>query len=462
MRKFFYLFLIISMLLFSCSSFSSFSSFDESGLPSWIRNPSVASGRIAYVAEGSGENAESARDNAIENVLLEISDDLGFDAYTRYYRQLSGSAYVEELDGSIRTSYVREYRGGRFSCYILFDISEEAFLSLESPDLVRAREKETEIRHYLDEAKASYMSSHDVDALISALEALSISLSEPLVDEAFSPDEILSVVMYYLEPIEIRVREKSGGMDATISVRRNRGLLSQMVYSVPLNARYWIRDTSGVLKEEEISINTLEEGSYDFHNTNPYALLNGVMSISLDIDQGLIASITDIAPQGFMDEFISTLSSKRVIYSYDERDDYTDLPYCIFMAEYDIDGALIEDGSSALDEFNTTLEESGRGIKALEGEGEDDEEIIKNSSSPLKEYVIVIRLGVSDIVEVDEQRFIVSVHTSMNCYNPSTMALISSETSVSSVGYGSSYEAAASDAFKRAGRILADVLMIDL
>ena len=80
----------------------------------------------------------------------------------------------------------------------------------------------------------------------------------------------------------------------------------------------------------------------------------------------------------------------------------------------------------------------------------------------LKEYVIVIRLGVSDIVEVDEQRFIVSVHTSMNCYNPPTMALISSETSVSSVGYGSSYEAAASDAFKRAGRILADVLMIDL
>ena len=229
-----------------------------------------------------------------------------------------------------------------------------------------------------------------------------------------------------------------------------------------LNGGSQAKRSAGVLKEEEISINTLEEGSYDFHNTNPYALLNGVMSISLDIDQGLIASITDIAPQGFMDEFISTLSSKRVIYSYDERDDYTDLPYCIFMAEYDIDGALIDDGSSALEEFNTTLEESGRGIKALEGEGEDDEEIIKNSSSPLKEYVIVIRLGVSDIVEVDEQRFIVSVHTSMNCYNPSTMALISSETSVSSVGYGSSYEAAASDAFKRAGRILADVLMIDL
>ena len=174
-------------------------------------------GRIAYVCEGSGTSEEEARINALSSVLYEIGDDVGRDAYSLYFRELESSGKVEDLDGSIRETYTREYRGGRFSCYVLFDMSEASLLSLRTPDLLVLLEAEEDVRNLLDEARSYYMENRDVDAISSALSALSISIEHELDEPEISPEGILSTLIYYTEPLEIRVRQFDGGIDASVS-----------------------------------------------------------------------------------------------------------------------------------------------------------------------------------------------------------------------------------------------------
>lgn len=457
------LLLLLSVLLFtSCSSLETSSVFSEQRLPAWVRNPRVRSGRIAYVAEGSGTSEDSARLNAIENILFELSDDLGWDAYSSYYRELGSSGSVADLDGSIKETYSREYRGGRFSCYILFDISEDAFLSMQSPELVESLRRGEEILSLMEEAKESYMENRDVDAISCALKALSLSLDGDVSDPGLSHSEILSTLLYYTEALEIDVSQHGDGMEASISVRRNRGLLSPLVYSAPIEGSYWIRDTNGVLKEEKISFNTAS-GSYDYVNTNPYALMNGSVNLSLDIDEDLIDEIVQKAEEGFLDSFITLLDAKCVSYSYDERGDERSDLYDILIAQYDINGARIE-SNTALKSFNATLSDANRSISAIAAEGDEEEEILSLflSEGDVKRYVVIMRIGVSESIMIDEERYIVNVHTNTSTYDTVEDFLISSDDSVSSVGYGATFEEASDDAFRNAGRILADVFLIEL
>ena len=452
--------LVLILILSSCSTFNTPSLFLDEPLPSWIENPRVRSGRIAYIAEGSGTSEEAARLSAIESVLLELSDDIGWDAYSEYYREMSSTGEVAELDGTIRNSYVREYRGGRFSCYILFDISEDLFISMQSPELVETMRMEEEVRSYMTDARESYMANRDVDAISNALEALSISLDADLKDE-LSPSEILSTLLYYIEPLEIYAEQETDGIEAKISVKRNRGLLSPLVYSAPIDISYLIRNTEGQIIEEHISFNT-GSGVYEYGNTNPYALPEGEVSLSLDLDESLIAEIADKAEDGFFTPFLDNLASKSMSYSYDEKSEGSSL-YDILIAQYDIHGAQMDD-STALDAFNSILSDAAGDIVALPAVGDDEEEMI---ASYLKEnsagrYVVAMRLGVAESIMVDEDRYMVNVHTDTGIYDTRQKAFISTDSSVSSIGYGSSYEDAERDAFLNAGRILADVFLIEL
>ena len=462
MKKFIPFFLVILFMFSSCSSFENFVSLEESGLPSWVRNPRVQAGRIAYVTEGSGLSAEEARTDAMANALIEMGDDLGWDVYTEYFRELGSTGTVADLDGSIRETFTREYRGGRFSCYILFDISEDRFLSLRDPELTAVLEREAEIRSLLEDARTSYMENRDIEALSKALNALSLSLDRDLDDPSLDPEKILETVMYYLQPLEIRVSQRGKSMDSSIFVRRNRGLLSPLVYDATLNGYYPIRDNAGVVKEEEIDFNT-SEGVYRYTNTNPYALRNGEMRLSFALDSELLSAIESKAPDGFMNEFLETLSSKTVSYEYDERTADNTLPFDVLIAEYDIHGALLDD-TVALSSFNASLSDSDRVLEADRGYGDDDGEILSSyvSEGGDKRYLVIMRLGVSDSVTVSADRYMVNVRTSVDVYDLEEDMLLTSDDSVSSIGYGSSYQEAQQNALKNAGKMLADVFLIEM
>lgn len=464
MRKNLLLIITLALLFVSCSSIGSLAGFEDQGLPSWVRNPRVRRGRIAYVCEGSGTSEEEARINALSSVLYEIGDDVGRDAYSLYFRELESSGEVEDLDGSIRETYTREYRGGRFSCYVLFDMSEASLLSLRTPDLLVLLEAEEDVRNLLDEARSYYMENRDVDAISSALSALSISIEHELDEPEISPEGILSTLIYYTEPLEIRVRQFDGGIDASVSVMRNRGLLSPRVRYAPLNISYLIRTPEGEIISEDMDFNTADEGSYDYVNTNPYALRSGEANLSFNLDETLIEAVKEIAGEDFLLPFTSLLEEKSISYSYDEREEDETAPYTILVAEYDENGAF-RDSHVALDELNATLSSSDRLIVAERGYGDSDAQIISEfaaTSSP-ERYIVIMRLGVSDSVSLPGGRYLVNVGTTMSIYDTEggENSLIYSDSYTSAVGDGMSYEEARRDAFRDGGRLLANVLLME-
>ena len=73
-----------------------------------------------------------------------------------------------------------------------------------------------------------------------------------------------------------------------------------------------------------------------------------------------------------------------------------------------------------------------------------------------------MRLGVSDSVTVSADRYMVNVRTSVDVYDLEEDMLLTSDDSVSSIGYGSSYQEAQQNALKNAGKMLADVFLIEM
>ena len=110
MKKIVGLFLLsLVLVLSSCSSLQNMVNVNADGTPSWIANPPSRRGRISFVAEGVASTEDEARLISIKNVLMRMSADLGWDAYTAYYRQMGSSGYVEDLDARIDNFWVRKY-----------------------------------------------------------------------------------------------------------------------------------------------------------------------------------------------------------------------------------------------------------------------------------------------------------------------------------------------------------------
>ncbi len=457
MRKVLFIALSVMLAFSSCSSIGNLS--DET-LPGWIDNPYVRSGRIAYVNEGSGNSEEEAELNAMENLLIELGSDLGIDAYALYFRELSSSGTLNALDGNITDTYFRTYRGGRYSCYVMLDISADLFDQMQSPETRRAMEVRAEIESLMESARADYMENRDIGALSKTLEALSLSIENGVENPGISSDEILSVAMYYLEPLEIRYRQYGSGIDGEITVRRRRGILYPLVYDAELIGTYDIRDTEGNIKEESIRFNTGSAGRYDFHNTNKAISEIGEFALDFSFDRSVIERIASLAEPGYLDSFISLLEEKHRVFSYAENRN-SDYGLTVLLAEYDITGQELED-SAGLDSFNAEMMNSGYSIRAGKASGDDDSEILSNamaSGMDLNDSIAVLRIGVADSVETPGRTVLAYVSSTLGIYDRDTSELIFSDNTTSSIGSGESYSEAVMDAFTNCGRNLASTVI---
>ncbi len=459
LKKIFIFFLFV-LLLSSCQSFNNLSFSENEELPYWVSNPRVRSGRIAYINEGSGASEEEARLNALENSLLEMGDDLGLDAYALYFRELGTSGEIRELDGRITNTYTRSYASGRYSCYVMIDISADLFDSMQSPETRREEEVEQSITELLEEARNYYMQNRDVDALNSTLNALLLSLENNIETQGHSANEILELSTYYLEPLEIRYKQEKGSIDGEITLRRKRGLLYPLVYYADLKGTYAIRNNDKRISYETIEFNTAESGRYYFHNTNNYILQNGDLTISLGFDRSVLDRISEIAEPGLLDEFEALLESKTASFSYMEtRGALRDVD--ILISEYDIHGAIME-SVNALEAFNAELEDSGYLIRAEEGIGDDDDEILASykANGGSKPTLIIIRVGVADVVEKGDEEFLVYVESTVNGYDTATGGQLFSNDYQEATAGASTYDEAVAEACTLCGSILASASMI--
>ncbi len=463
MKKITILFLFAFVLLLSsCSSLQNMVNVNADGTPSWIANPPSRRGRISFVAEGVASTEDEARLISIKNVLLRISADLGWDAYTAYYRQMGSSGYVEDLDARIDNSWVRKYTNGTLSYFILVSVDEDLYASSRTEEYTRILERENEIKAYLDDAVSYYKQNMDVKALDAALDALLTSVSGRVNNQDYLPGNLLEEVFYYLEPLSIKASGSRNSADASIRVVRERGFFSPSVEAAALLIRYDMRNTNGNSLTDQISIVTDEKGRYSFHVTNPYILREGEVRISLDLDYDKLARIEALSPVGFLDEFYEMLNSKNIYYSYDIRNSSMERNLDVVVVSYGYGGE--EFGSpAALQALDSYMKEFDLSITPIAGQGLTDQEIFDNynRSSAAKKNVAIIRLSVVEIRESDS--FLMArVEGSLAIYDVNMGEQTYFDDTTLAIGYGNSIEEASDDALALAARTISSILMIEL
>lgn len=463
MKKIVGLFLFgLVLLLSSCSSLQNMVNVNADGTPSWIANPPSRRGRISFVAEGVASTEDEARLISIKNVLLRISADLGWDAYTAYYRQMGSSGYVEDLDARIDNYWVRKYTNGTLSYFILVSVDEDLYTSSRTEEYTRILERENEIKAHLDDAVSYYKQNMDVKALDAALDALLSSVSGRVNNQDYLPENMLEEVFYYLEPLSIKVSGSKNSADASIRVVRERGFLSPSVESAALLIRYDMRNTNGNSLSDQINIVTDEKGRYSFHATNPYILRKGEVRISFDLDYDKLARIEALSPVGFLDGFYDMLNSKNTYYSYDIRNNSMERNLDVVVVSYGYGGEVF-DSPAALEAIDSYMQEFDLSITPVSGHGHTDQEIFDdyNSSSTIKKNVAIIRLSVVEIKESDS--FLMArVEGSLAIYDVNMGEQTYFDDTTLAIGYGNTIEEASADALALAGRTISSILMIEL
>ena len=70
---------------------------DEVDRPLWYPNGRRVAGQVCFVAQGSGAGEAASRDDAYNELLVQVSEYLGYDVAGRYYRELVNNQSIADL-----------------------------------------------------------------------------------------------------------------------------------------------------------------------------------------------------------------------------------------------------------------------------------------------------------------------------------------------------------------------------
>lgn len=459
MKKFFVAALLL-LTLISCTSFQELVTPEIGGLPSWVSNPPVRRDRVGFVASGYGSSENEARAEVLKVLLQQVSEDLGRDAYNLYYRELSTTGRIEELDGTTDRTYYDARIDGSGTYYVLVSFDEEKYDAFRTEEQTLAKERENRIASYIEDANRAYRENRDFDAYECVLDALLVSLEGPVNNEEYGSDALLEEAIYYLSPLEIHVSRKGKDASAEIRVVRNRGFLSPAVVDAPVIGYYRMRNTLGEESLNGVEARTDEKGRYYFNSTNPYILRTGEISFALWDAEDRLAKIDRMAPEGFSAPLHELMDQKVVSYEYDVRGRAEERDLDVVFVEYGADGS--DKGTTdAVESFNAYMDECQVDVVAVKGSGEEEEDVYANylASGDTHGNVAIVRIGVAESESADDKE-IVRVESYVSIYDNSSGNIIYSDDSAQAIGYGVEMSMAEQDAFSQAGRIIASLLLI--
>lgn len=452
---------IVFLLLSALLIFTSCSSFDLSrlNLPLWITNPHSPSGRILFISSATASSEDEARQGAYRSSLDEMSRDLGWDAYTRFYRQMLTGGSIVELEGRVENTY--SFRSGdEYTFYLGFSVDADLFDQMRTIEAAESQEREEEIKTLLASSRDRYRDGFDADAFSLSLDALILSLEGPVRDESVRSTVIYSdYVSYYLEGMNLKVSSDSGSINSSASVKRNRGLFHPPVENAPLIFTFTMVESDSEMKTDYIDGLTDSKGRYDAVFTNSYYIRKGAVDVSFNFDEEKLKKLESLNT-AYYESIMRIIEEKSVSYTYDESFDFS-LMLDAVIVTYDEKGEENED-ELFLDGFNSFFSDLMIPFSAVKGEGESLSDVLHSylSNGDAKPYVLIIRAGITDDT-VTERSTAVRVDAHIDVFDTKTQETVYSDYSVFSCGYSEEYKDASDEAFSYAGRLTASAFLTE-
>ena len=403
MKKAFLVFSILfSLLLFSCTTLT------YSERPSWIDAVPEIPGEKVFVASGVGNSEVEARSNAVLSVLSQMGEEIGYSLEEKYFRELFSSLVISDLGARIADEYSWEI-DGEWTVYIAVTALNEAFEGAKSPEFLEIQKSEEEISSLLSSSLDAYKNNKDMEAVEDILQAALISLSGDVKNEEYSPEALFEKAIKYVSNLRIEnVKPSRDTPSGSLEFRvlRTKGLMYPVVENALVECSYSAISLNGETENLSHLARTNAKGRFIMNRTNPYALHEGIIKISVHIDDDLMFNLSLKAPEELMERLYEAIDNGSLEYSYSfsPRQDISSV--VIALAEYNYDGSLRkEDGAlkRVLEDLFALQGISFETIVFAEGEEESD-----NIESLLSQYgnmekIYVIRMGVVSRINIDDK-----------------------------------------------------------
>ena len=403
MKKAFLVFSILfSCLLFSCTTIV------DSERPSWIDAVPEIPGEKVFVASGMGNSEVEARSNAVLSALSQMGEEIGYSLEEKYFRELFSSLVISDLGARIADEYSWEI-DGEWTVFVAVTAMDETFEGARSPEFLEIQKREEEISSLLSSSLDAYKNNRDMEAVEDILQAALISLSGDVKNEEYSPEVLFEKAIKYLS--NLRIENVKPSRDTSSSslefrVQRTKGLLYPMVENALVECSYSAISLSGEIENLSHLSRTNAKGRFVMNRTNPYALHEGNIKISVHIDDDLMFNLSLKAPKELMASLNKAIDDGSLEYSYSFPPSQDISSVVIALAEYNYDGSMRkEDGAlkSVLENLFALQGISFETIVFAVGEEESDNIEALLSQYSHREKIYVIRMGVVSRINIDDK-----------------------------------------------------------
>lgn len=322
------------LLLCSCVDFQTLVKTGLQGVPLWVSQPDVRSGKETFVGQGTDSNPFNARLEAMHSILEQISSSVGEDVQERYYREFTTTDAIAELGVTV----VREARVEEIT-YLMAEGDAKA-LAAQRTDLVNKRNaQDALIASLLSQTDQAYRDNQDVQAIQYGLDALYAAVTEP---SSYDADTLLKRSLKYIDAIRFRLSSVDPAhATATVRVDRKRLLFSPKVRNAPIAARFLSENLQEGRFEDRLLFNSGSGGIFQFH---PYisSIINaGEISFVIDI-QDRLEKLKPVLSADVYQSLVDAVEAHSVSFSYAFVSPYASHPMVVNIQEYSIDGTLLD------------------------------------------------------------------------------------------------------------------------
>ncbi len=445
--------------LTSCSTILGF----VGGVPHWtIRTPRATLTTVSFTAEGSASRAETARDIALEKIMQQLSEYVGYRLEDHYRDELIETGEIRELSASISDEFQSSAEEG-VSFFLLVQANRRTINDFRRAWEQRAARDGQEYLSYRDAARRFFARSQDIDAAIQYVEAARSVYQSRATDHISLTKEYLNQAAGILDGLRIEALPRRPG-DRTFPVRVSRDgrTFSGGVAGAPLKVSYTVYNSVGNQIQMEQRITTDSRGYAALEIVHPGFRGSGRVTVHLDIPE--IARITaDLQDLPEIDPIIRQIlrleAEKQAGFSYTVRASVLQGNILAAILEYDRGGEQRND-SLALDSLMEIFRRDGitvTKVPAVTSEAQARTYFTQNAGAGFQtgivgsvEIMTVIRSG---------SRYIATARGVLQVLDSKTLQVRMASGAVVANGIGDTADEAKQAALTRFGGIAAAVLL---
>ena len=443
--------LLFSLMLSSCSSLSDLVRSQVEGLPSWVYSPQTRSDQVAFVGQGSAAVAYNARLLAYEDILKQISEYVGEDVRSAYYRELTTTNAIADLKLTISSEHERTE--GRFQnhVYLLARLDAGLLAGKRTSVYNEILKRDADIEELLKQADRSYRANDDTTTIRLYLEAAILAAQGPVNVKKHELPYLLEKAQTFISSLRMSLRDADPSK-ATVSVyvRRKSRLLSPKVLKASVTATFQARNSLGRSYTDFLQFNTTGDGFFSFVPYNQGLHKSGEVVFSLDFTdlRNRISSALDaqaIAP------ILAAMDECRIEFPYSIASPVAGRMVAAQIQAFNQQGALLPQGS-ALQSFSEELALDGIAVQQVSlGSVELEEQLAQlQTMYPQGALALLGTVGVLSTQQIQEKQVVV-VSGRVRIHDLENQSVLYDTAEVEAVASGATLLEAREEAFRRFG-----------